>query len=65
MNLISEIPLLFGRFPGFIRLFFWLEQHAYEDGCGALVELSEREKPKYCEQTLAHGHFVHHKSHMN
>jgi hypothetical protein len=38
MHPISETPLLFGRFPGFTRFFFWLELHAYENGYGALVE---------------------------
>ena len=65
MHPISKMSLVFGRFPGSTPLFFWLEQHAYEDGYEALVEWSDREKPKYCEQTLAHGHFVHHKSHMD
>jgi hypothetical protein len=38
MHPVSEIPLLFGKFPGFTRLFFWLEQHAHEEEYGALVE---------------------------
>jgi hypothetical protein len=30
--------MLFGMFPGFAPLSFWLEQHLGENECGALVE---------------------------
>jgi len=54
----------FIRFPSFVRLPFWKEQHV-DDEYGHCWNDRHKGKPTYSQKNLSQCHLFHHKSHTN
>jgi hypothetical protein len=57
--------LRFGRFPGFARVSLCSEPNVDEDESRAMVNVTDRGKPKYWEKTLSQCQFLDHKFHVD